>query len=203
METTPVSASLVFAPTAGNPSLSGDVHPVGACAFTVHAPRIVRDTEKDTTVVQYELRFSSGRKARRYSLWFTWVGLRDMHEALSKAWKKKKQSTALPSFPGRAWFKSEEDKEFMESRRVEIQKYLDELIPLLTINDDEWTAFLAPAEMQQPTPSFVAPLLSTYNLTMIPVSCLLGPTEELFIGPVVDSVLDALKNMNRIKYFSD
>lgn len=183
--------------------------------FDVRAPRVTVEG-----VVQYELTFVCGkRKPRPYHMWFSWTALKAMHDALAKRWKK----VALLDFPSRAWFASEvcsEERcgagsclcaqpfvktspEFMEKRRVELLAYVTALAPLVEVPGQppppEWAAFVATAEAEPPLPSFVVPTLGAHGVTMIPVSCLVAAGQEVFIGPVVDALLDATKTISRIK----
>ncbi len=109
----------------------------------------------------------------------------------------------MPSFASRAWFRSETDADFMEARRKELHTYWQELVAVLPLDDVDLEAFLAGAEFREPVASFAVPSLATYGLAMIPVSCLLGPDDEVFLGPVVDSLLDAIKGVARVRFAFD
>lgn len=197
MESEPVSAELVFTSNTPEGQIAAQPDVVmsskGHHALRVHAPRVVGPDER----VEYEITFESGPKHRMYSLWVSWAQLKDLHGALEKRWKKPRPP--LPSFPGRAWLRRETDPEFMETRRLEISTYLMQLQALLPCDELFWVDLLARGERVPPQPSFVGPLLSSYGIQMIPVSCMVGPDEEVFLGPVVDSLLSALHTLSRIK----
>ncbi len=166
----------------------------------------ILDDGKQANFVEYELLLSKGADEVERSVWFTYKQANEIDSKLKKLKQFKKFE--FPAFPPRAFFRSETEVEFIESRRLGLEAYFKRVVPSCGgMGCEELDALLDGAEAKF---DFSCPSRCVEKVGVIFHQCDLfsrmvhAPTvsigdEEIWIGLICDGLFEGLAFLVKLK----